>query len=379
MQSLKIVQVIQKPQFRGAELFACQLSNHLISQGHQVLMICLYKGDVTLPFKGPIVYLQRSENNRFFDFLGWRKFSNIIKTFHPDVIQANAADTLKFAASSKFFYNISVPIIFRNANKIGDFMQVPIKKMLNKLYLTQVSLVLSVSKLCRKDFLQTFDFPRSQVKTIQIGVEELEKCNSTFNFKDIENRKVVVHVGSFVPEKNHLGLLRIFSKILQNHPDALLLLIGKGPLENQIKEKVHREGLDKNVQFLGYRDDVLEIFKNSHCFVLPSLIEGLPGVLLEAMYCKLPVVTYDVGGTSEIIANDTGALVEPGNEDMFVDEVCRILLAKDYKKIQKAYTLVKNKYINNKIAKRFERSYQNLILGNSNSSSKRIRVERLVK
>src|SRR5690606_23109431 len=114
MGNLRIVQVIQKPQYRGAELFACQLSNHLLNQGHEVLMVCLYTGDAILPFKGNIIYLQRPENKRFYDFKGWKRFSQIIKNFHPDVIQANASDTLKFAASSKFFYKISIPIIFRN-------------------------------------------------------------------------------------------------------------------------------------------------------------------------------------------------------------------------------------------------------------------------
>lgn len=369
MHTLKIVQIIQKPQFRGAELFACQLSNHLISQGHQVLMICLYKGTVTLPFNGPIIYLQRPENKRFFDFTGWKKFSKIIKNFHPDVIQANAADTLKFAASSKFLFHIPVPIIFRNANKIGDFMNLPVKKIINKLYLSQVSMVLSVSKLCRKDFINTFNFPRNKVKTIEIGVEEHSVNVSNFNLDHIENKKVVVHVGSFVPEKNHSGLLRIFTRVLKTYPDAVLLLIGKGDLEQQIREEVKKENLIPNVFFLGYRDDVLEIFKKSDCFVLPSLIEGLPGVLLEAMYCKLPVVTYDVGGISEIISQETGSLVGKNNEDEFVKEICGILDSRDDRKIQQAYSLVKKKYINDRIAKRFARSYQKIIIQNTNYNS----------
>jgi len=378
MESLKIVQIIQKPQFRGAELFACQLSNHLISQGHDVLMVCLYKGDVELPFKGSIINLQRPESKRFFDFFGWKKFSNIIEKYHPDIIQANAADTLKFAASSKFFYNIPIPIIFRNANKIGDFMRFPLKKIINSFYLSQVSMVLSVSKICRKDFLKTFNLHKSKVKTIEIGVENNKGLVCKLDFRKFENKKVIVHVGSFVAEKNHMGLIRIFSQVLNSHPDAVLLLIGKGILVEQVRETVLKYKISKNVFFLDYREDVMEIFKKSHCFVLPSLIEGLPGVILEAMYSKLPVVTYDVGGISEIINSDTGSLVKKNNEEDFVNEVNQILTEKDNLKTQKAFELVLNKYNNEHIAQRFSKAYYKVISSNKRKKPVKIGMQRYV-
>lgn len=378
MESLKIVQIIQKPQFRGAELFACQLSNHLMSQGHEVLMVCLYKGDAELPFEGPIINLQRPENKRFFDFFGWKKFSDIIENYHPDIIQANAADTLKFAASTKFFFHITIPIIFRNANKIGDFMKFPIKKIINSLYLSQVSIVLSVSKLCRKDFLKTFNLPAKKVKTIEIGVDNYPDVESKLDFKNIENKKVIVHVGSFVSEKNHSGLIRIFAQVLQSHSDAVLLLIGKGILTEQVRELVLKYKISKNVFFLGYRKDVMEIFKKSHCFVLPSLIEGLPGVILEAMYSKLPVVTYDVGGISEIINSDTGSLVKKNNEEDFVNEVNQILTEKDNLKTQKAFELVLNKYNNEHIAQRFSKAYYKVISSNKRKKPVKIGMQRYV-
>lgn len=362
MESLKIVQIIQKPQFRGAELFACQLSNHLISKGHDVLMVCLYKGDVELPFKGPIINLQRPESKRFFDITGWKKFKNIVAGFQPDIIQANAADTLKFVASSSFLYNINVPIIYRNANKIGDFMQFPLKKMLNKLYLSQVSFVLSVSKLCRKDFVQTFNFPRNKIKTIQIGVELDNYSGTVFNLNNFKNKKVLVHVGSFVPEKNHIGLIKIFAQLSTLHPNAVLLLIGKGYLEEQIYKFVKELNLEEKVFFMGCRRDVMNILKNSDCLLLPSLVEGLPGVLLEAMYCRLPIVAYNVGGISEIINENTGSLIEKNDEVDFVNQVNCILRSKNKTIIKNAYLLVQKKYINYSIAHKFEKSYQKLIV-----------------
>src|SRR5690606_20189160 len=105
-----------------------------------------------------------------------------------------------------------------------------------------------------------------------------------------ENSKVVSHIGSFVPEKNHLGLIGIIEKLIPTYPNLKVLLIGKGEGEEKIRKEIKRKRIAKHFIFLGYRNDVLEILKYSDVFVLPSLIEGLPGVILEAMYCKTPVV-----------------------------------------------------------------------------------------
>lgn len=359
---LKIVQLIQRPQLRGAEIFACQLSNHLISEGHEVKLVCLFKGIIQLPFAGEIIYLNRDEKNRFWDVKGWKIFNEIIKNFHPDLIQANAGDTLKFAVSSKIFFRNNIPVIFRNANKMGDFINLPIKKVLNKFYLSKVSLVISVSEICREDLMKTFQFPAKKISTIEIGVESNPMIEVRRDLDMIiQNKKVIVNIGSFVPEKNHEGLLRIFAEVHKKHPDSILLLIGKGKLEKKIKQQVSKLNLEDQVYFLGYRNDVLNILKKADVFVLPSLIEGLPGVLLEAMYCRLPLVTYNVGGVSEIITSKTGILIEKNKEQNFIDAISGILKTRDETMVKKAYQLVTNKFNNDRITKRFIRSYQKLL------------------
>src|SRR5690606_2434214 len=117
-----------------------------------------------------------------------------------------------------------------------------------------------------------------------------------------------------VPEKNHSGLLKIFQGILEQFPESQLLLLGKGRLQEEVKGTVRKLGMDQNVHFLDYRNDVLNILCNSNAFVLPSLIEGLPAVILEAMYSGTPVVAYKVGGIGEVvIPGKTGWLVEKNN------------------------------------------------------------------
>lgn len=362
---MRIIQLIQKPQLRGAEIFACQLSNHLVERGHKVRVVSIFAGDSSLPFKGEVTRLNRPVSKRLFDYRGWKLFDEIIDDFKPDIIQANAADTLKFAVSSKLLFKWDSKIIFRNANKMGDFIHSQIKWHLNKFYINGVDHVISVSKECEKDFIKTFKYPKTLINTIEIGVEEAVIEEVPNDLKNIfQKGPVLVHIGGFVPEKNHEGLLKIFKRVKDDYPEIQLLLLGKGKLETSIKGRVKRLNLNDNVHFLGHRTDVLEILKYSQTFLLPSFIEGLPGVILEAMYCKTPVIAYDVGGISEVVKpEETGWLIKKGDEDDFVHAIREVLnsLVDTESRINAAEILIHNSFLNSKIAERFEAVYEKVI------------------
>lgn len=359
---MKIIQLIQKPQLRGAEIFACQLSNHLMEKGHSVLVVSIFNGDAQLPFKEKLIALDRPLSKRFFDFKGWKKFNSIIREFKPDIIQANAADTLKFAVGSKTIHSWQTPIVFRNANKMGDFIDSELKFYLNKWYLSKVSQVISVSKECQKDFEKTFKWPSNNITTVEIGVEEKTYGEIPSDLDFIYKKgRVLCHIGGFAPEKNHLGLLNIFGKVKAQFPDLQLLLIGKGRLEDEVREEVKNLKLNDSVHFLGYRNDVLEILSSSQIFVLPSLIEGLPAVILEAMYCETPVVAYNVGGIREVvISGETGWLVTKNDREGFVESLLEILTnqSRIKKRVSQAKLMVSKNFMNTVIAEKFLDCYK---------------------
>lgn len=362
---MRIIQVIQQPQLRGAEIFACQLSNHLEKQGHKVLMITVFKGDAEIPFRGETMHLNRPLSLRLIDFKGWKQFSKIIKDFKPDIIQANASDTLKFTTSSKYFFSWKTPIVYRNANKSGDFIDSKLKWKINKFYIDQLDYTISVSEECEKDFNKTFNYPASLGNTVEIGIEDKEIGGIPPDLTGIfESGPVITNIAGFVPEKNHQGLINIFTGILPDFPNAQLLLIGKGHLKDEIQEKVNKNGIAANVHFLGYRNDVLDILHHSHVYVMPSLIEGLPGVILEAMFCETPVIANNVGGIGEVVlTGDTGWLIEKGNETKFISALKEVLTKgkEDIPEVRRAKTMIHQRFLNEKIAKRFYKSYQHTL------------------
>lgn len=118
--------------------------------------------------------------------------------------------------------------------------------------------------------------------------EELRrKKRKELNIQD--NQIVIGHIGRFVKQKNHSFLIDIFNEIHQKNKKMVLVLVGQGPLEQEIREKVKVLGLEECVKFLGQRNDVNELYQAIDIIAFPSLYEGLGMVLIEAqvsgMYC----------------------------------------------------------------------------------------------
>ena len=106
----------------------------------------------------------------------------------------------------------------------------------------------------------------------------------------ITDKFVIGHVGRFHQQKNHEFLIDVFEEIHKLKKDAELLLIGSGPLEKQIKDKVEKKNLTKFVKFLGNRSDMDRIYQAMDVFVFPSYFEGLGIVAIEAQAAGIPLV-----------------------------------------------------------------------------------------
>ena len=127
------------------------------------------------------------------------------------------------------------------------------------------------------------------------------------NIKDKD--LVIGHIGRFVKQKNHEFLIDIFNDIHKQNKNTILLLAGEGPLKEEIHNKVKELGLEKNVQFLGQRNDANELYQAMDAFVLPSLYEGLPVVGVEAQASGLPCF-FSTDMTKETKVLDTTQFIE---------------------------------------------------------------------
>lgn len=109
----------------------------------------------------------------------------------------------------------------------------------------------------------------------------------------LEDRIVVGSVAAFLPAKNHPFLLRVFKAVLQQRPDAVLLLVGGGHLEDSVRELTVELEIAESVRFLGRRGDVPAILSAMDVLLLPSLFEGFPLAVMEAQASGLPCILSD--------------------------------------------------------------------------------------
>jgi glycosyltransferase involved in cell wall biosynthesis len=123
-------------------------------------------------------------------------------------------------------------------------------------------------------------------------------------------RPIILTLARLDKQKGHPYLLRAAVQV----PDALFLLAGDGPERAGLENLVQQLGIAGRVLFLGYRQDIADLLKICDMMVLPSLYEGLPLSILEAMAAGKPVIATNIGGTNEaVIDGQTGLLVPPAD------------------------------------------------------------------
>jgi glycosyltransferase involved in cell wall biosynthesis len=362
---LKLIQLIQKPQRRGAEIFAAQLSEQLRLSGQEVLLVSIFEGDSDLPFTGELIKLNRPISNRFFDFKAWSDFAKIVKRFNPEFIQANAADTLKFSVFSKIFFGWKTPIIYRNANQMGDFIRNGFHRSFNQWLLNQVSGIVSVSEASKANLHQTFRMTEDKSMVIPIGIDPLKLEKGIDEKSDLTlAENYLLQIGGLVPEKDPLGMFYIFLLIYEKYPNLNLVFLGDGPLKSDLLNKIKAHGLEDSVQLIPSQHNIFPILAQAKALVMPSKIEGLPGVILESMYCRVPVIAYSVGGISEVLTDQTGWLIPADDQKAFAKAIDQVLQLTETEKNQiteRAFQLVSTDFTIKKIATQFERFYSGMI------------------
>ena len=130
---------------------------------------------------------------------------------------------------------------------------------------------------------------------------------------DVADRTVALFVGRLMPQKDPILLLEAISHVVRVHPELRLVVLGDGPLLPELEEYIQRERLEDSVLLAGYCEDPLEWYQAADFYVSSSSIEGLSNSLMEAMSCGLPVVCTRVSGSEDVVTEEVGALVEPGD------------------------------------------------------------------
>lgn len=128
--------------------------------------------------------------------------------------------------------------------------------------------------------------------------------------------KIFITIGRLSPEKNHIGLIQAFCKFHQNYSKTRLIILGDGPLKEELQEYIRKNDLGDCIFMLGIKSNPYPYLKKADCFVLSSLHEGQPIVLLESLVLSKPIVATNILGNKSVLKNFGGILVEKDIEDI---------------------------------------------------------------
>ncbi len=280
------------------------------------------------------------DNNPFISIL---KLSKIIRSKSIHLVHSQGPRADFYARIASRIAN--VPVINTVAVVVDNYDVMFLKKILYMLCdrLTQrfVNKFIVVSQSLQEFLIKEHGIAPDKVTNIYNGIE-LDQYKPNFgpsdNFRKEflarEDELVVGSVGRLTYEKGHEFLLRSMPKVLESFPRTKFVLVGDGQLKLKLENLAKELEISQTCMFLGFRDDIPQVLSSFDVFVLPSIMEGHPIAILEAMAMAKPIVASDINGIREQIENRrTGLLVPPGDPQALAKAINQML--KDRNKARK--------------------------------------------
>ena len=197
----------------------------------------------------------------------------------------------------------------------------------------KATLIVTISNYSLEKLQKYYDINSNNVRIVPNGVD-IEKFKPTKEILapkhqfGLSGESSVLFVGSLIPRKGLPFLIEAAKRVVKQQPNTKFLIVGEGPMKNQIIKSLKIANLSHNFVFLSKlkEEALISLYNSVDVFALPSIQEGQGIVLLEAQACGKPIVAFDIGGVNEAVKKDeTGLLVELGNTDALAESLLKIL------------------------------------------------------
>lgn len=332
---MKIFYSITKSKVGGAQTHISQLSQAFSKKDHKVAVMSHPGGWLENKIKEnnvefyPNPYFKNSYNPLNL-FKAQNKVKEAINDFQPDIISSHSSYA---GFVTRMAVKNDIPTIF-TAHGWGftpgtPFLRRQILKIAEKTASKYCSKIICVSEFDKKLAIKNNIAEEEKLETIHNGIE-IQKEEKTHNQFPIGDKIKLIFVARLNKQKDPLTLLKAFNEIVKEgkiEKDIELTMVGGGPKEKKVKDFIEKNNLKNKISLLGKvkREKVFEKLNKSHLFTLTSNWEGFPRSILEAMSCGLPVIASNVGGVSEAVDKDVGAIVEPSNKKELKEKLEKLL------------------------------------------------------
>lgn len=302
----------------GAETQVTSLADAFSEKGHSVLLLVLTGEAIIHPKDSRVrTILLRSQKSPISLTKCYFRARQLIKLFKPDVVHSHMVHANIFARLLRLTTPMPKLVCTAHSTNEGGILCTLSYRLTD--WLADVST--NVSDEAVACYVKKKAVRSGRMVTIYNGVDTdkfifspSSRIRMRKELNIANNVKVFLAVGRLSPAKDYPNLLKAFSKVMNRDALSMLLIAGMGPLENSLKLYAKELGEEKNVRFLGVRNDVSSLMSLADIFVLSSKYEGFGLVVAEAMACERVVVATNCGGVAEVLGTE-GILVPTSDAD----------------------------------------------------------------
>ena len=338
--------IVCYPTFGGSGVVATELGIELSKKGHEIHFIT-YSQPVRLDALSSNLHYHEVNVPDYplfkyepYELALSSKLYDVISKYEIDVLHVHYAIPHAYAAymAKKILYEngYKIPIVTTlhgtDITLVGNH---PFYKPAVTFSINKSDIVTCVSKSLMEDTREFFGIQRD-IKVIPnfIDIDKYERKHNNCEKNVISegDEKIIVHISNFRPLKRIIDVIKIFQKI-NLEISSKLIMVGDGPEKKKAKDYLRKNNLKNRVIFLGKTNEVDEILCSSDLFLLPSEKESFGLAALEAMALKVPVISTNIGGLSELNINgNSGYTSDIGDIDSMASNAIKILSDKSLKK-----------------------------------------------
>lgn len=352
---IRVMQIIHGLHIGGAEKVVASLCRHFDPERFELIACWLnIRGDLAdvIGREGiPVVSPVDSTGTRFGKLFG---LGHLIREVQPDIVHSHGTTALLHVGLLTIRQQFP---IFVHTFHFGNYPHIRRRYMMaERILARRADQLIAVSDAQRRAVIKhhgvtpgaVIVIPNGAPPNEYLGDEDARRaCRAEF---DVDESTVLIGCVAVLSEQKGVDvLLKAVRRIVANRQNIRFVIVGGGPLLDSLLALTDEYGVADIVTFTGWRNDVARIMTAVDVFVMPSLWEGLPVVLLEAMAAKRAIVVTDVGDNAQVIrANHSGLVVEPGDSEALIraigtlidDEGLRRRLAQEaYMEYQRYYTV----------------------------------------
>ncbi|WP_449258424.1 glycosyltransferase [Chlorobium limicola] len=293
----------------------------------------------SLLHKGHKVTLASKKNSRILQYAADKGVPTTVIEIRADI---SPLKTLKIA---RYLKQHSVDVMICNLNKDIRVAGLAARMAGNTVVLARHGMLLcskkwkhklSLTKLCdgiitnSKTIKQAYTgygwFPQEFVKVIYNGIVIPDTVKPVDFSTRYPGKKIIYSAGRLAVQKGFIYLIEAAAILAAMRNDLIFVVSGEGKLEEELKTRIRETGLEDSFIFEGFTPDIYPYLKGCDLFVLASLFEGMPNVVMEAMALEKPVVATDVNGARELIRDgETGLIVPPADAEALAKAIASVI------------------------------------------------------